>query len=471
MREVTWLRAEVFCVQQIIKVCGLVKPGVRPSLLSSAHLLTMFVSSVLQIPGCRALARWPRWLGLGVVCGGLALPAQAVVELAVQLDTSWSSDSNPLRLPVGSDVQTLLGRPDKRDSTMSADLRAAMMAPLGSDGTRLELVATQGKRQYQHETQLDHEVRQLDARLYWQLTPLWRGRVTYGTDERLYQPQNNVQVGRDLMRQQVGSSELALRVTEDLSVPLTLERLSVRHENPQNQFLDRNDHVVQLALRYTSPLGSAVQLGSRRTGVDYPNRGSADAAVLDTHYTDQLHFVDVDWVYSPMTQFGGRLGLLQRHYDSLSDNNFDHRLATLRAIYQPSPLTRIDAEWGRRIYDSSTPSALYFLSSGLRVGLDWRWSELTRVRLQASHDRQQNQIANLPGASPAQADNMVNRLGASVNYTISRGWRLYAEGLRDRFTTVGGGTAIQQNVFRLGLEYTYESVAGTAARAGLGRRP
>lgn len=119
----------------------------------------------------------------------------------------------------------------------------------------------------------------------------------------------------------------------------------------------------------------------------------------------------------------------------------------------------------------STPSALYFLSSGLRVGLDWRWSELTRVRLQASHDRQQNQIANTPGASPAQPDNMVNRVGASVNYAISRGWRLYAEGQRDRFTTVGGGTAIQQNVFRLGLEYTYESVAGTAARAGLGRRP
>jgi hypothetical protein len=225
-----------------------------------------------------------------------------------------------------------------------------------------------------------------------------------------------------------------------------------------------------MALRYTSPLGSALQVGTRRNGVDYPNRGAADAAILDTRYTDQLNFVDVDWAYSPKTQVGGRLGWLQRRYESLGSNDFDQRLATLRASYQASPLTRLDLEWGRRVYDSSTPSSLYFLSSGVRVGLDWRWSELTRMRLQASHDLQQNRLPGMVGAVPSQADNRVNRLGASVDYAISRGWRLYAEGLRDRFTTVGGGAAIHQNVLRLGLEYTYETVSGTAARAGLGRR-
>lgn len=413
---------------------------------------------------------WRFWV-LAWLAATVAGPAAAVVELAVQLDSSWASDSNPLRLPASADTQTLLGRSSPGDSTMALDLRAALIAPLGSDDTRLELLATEGKRQYRQQTQLDHEVRQMEARLFWQLSPLWRGRVSYGIDERLYQPQNAIQVGRDLMRQHVGLSEVSLRVTEELSLPLTLERLSVRHENPQNQFLDRNDHAVQMALRYTSPLGSSLQLGTRRTGVDYPNRGPADAAILDTRYTDQLNFVEVDWAYSPMTQVGGRLGWLQRHYDSLGINDFDQRLATLRASYQPSPLTRLDLEWGRRVYDSSTPSSLYFLSTGVRAGLDWRWSELTRVRLQASHDRQQNQLPGTAGAVPSQPDNMVNRLGASVNYAISRGWRLYAEGLRDRFTTVGGGTAIHQNVLRLGLEYTYESVSGTAARAGLGRRP
>ena len=410
-------------------------------------------------------------MALAALATAGAGPAMAVVELAVQLDSSWASDSNPLRLPAGADTQTLLGRSGPGDSTMAVDLRAALIAPLGSDDTRLELLATEGKRQYRQQTQLDHEVRQLEARLFWQFSPLWRGRVSYGTDERLYQPQNAIQVGRDLMRQHVGLSELSLRVTEELALPFTLERLSVRHENPQNQFLDRNDHAVQMAVRYTSPLGSVLQLGTRRTAVDYPNRGPADAAILDTRYTDQLNFVDIDWTYSPMTQVGGRLGWLQRRYENLGSNDFDQRLATLRASYQPSPLTRVDLEWGRRVYDSSTPSSLYFLSSGVRASLDWRLSELTRLRLQASHDRQHNQQPGSIGAAPGLPDNMVNRIGGSVNYAISRGWRLYAEGLRDRFTTVGGGTAIQQNVLRLGLEYTYESVSGTAARAGLGRRP
>lgn len=410
-------------------------------------------------------------LALATLGAVLSSPAWAVVDLAVQLDSSWASDSNPLRLPAGADTQTLLGRANPKDSVMSVDLRAAMIVPLGSDDTRLELKATEGKRQYQQQTQLDHEVHQFDARLFWQLSPLWRGRVSYGTDDRLYQPQNAIQVGRDLMHQQQGGSEVALRITEDLSVPMGLERVSVRHENPQNQFLDRNDQAVQLALRYASPLGSSVSVGTRRTGVDYPHRGPADASILDTHYTDRLHFMDVDWSYSPLTRVGGRLGVLQRHYDTLGQNDFDRRLATLRASYQPSPLTRFDAEWGRRLYDSATPSALYYLASGLLVGMDWRLSELTRVRLSAAHDRQQNQAAATPGAPLGLPDNMVNRLGASIDYSISRGWRLYAEGQRDRFTTVGGGNAIQQNVLRLGLEYTYENLAGTAARVGLGRRP
>lgn len=410
-------------------------------------------------------------LGLGLLALLLAQPAWAVVELALQLDSSWVSDSNPMRLPADSDSQALLGRASKGDSMMALDLRAALIAPLLSDGTRLEVLATQGKRQYGHLSQLDHEVQQLDARLLWQAGPLWRGRLDYGSDERLYQPQNAIQTGRDLMRQQQTRSELALRVTEDLSLPLNLERQSVRHENPQNQFLDRNDTVAQLSLRYVSPLGSTLSVGTRRTAVDYPHRGAADAALLDTHYTDQLHFAEVDWAYSPLTRIGGRIGLLQRQYQDLAPNNFDRRIGSLRLSYQPSPLTRIEGEWGRRVYDSGTPSALYFLSSGLRLALDWRWSELTRLRLLAAHDRQQNQGAAVAGAPPAQADNMVNRLGATVDYSISRGWRLYAEGLRDRFSTVGGGTAIVQNTLRLGLVYSYESLSGTAARAGLGRQP
>lgn len=424
-----------------------------------------------QSPRRQAWGQRLRGLLLATLCVCGAGSANAVVELAVQLDSSWASDSNPLRLPAGADTQALLGRSDQADSVMSVDLRAAMIVPLGSDDTRLELKAAEGKRQYQKQTQLDHEIHQFDARLFWQLSPLLRGRLSYGTDDRLYQPQNAIQVGRDLMRQQQGGSEFALRITEDLSLPLSLERASVRHENPQNQFLDRNDQALQMALRYTSPLGSSLSVGSRRTAVDYPNRGAADAAILDTHYTDRLYFADVDWVYSPLTRVGGRLGWLQRQYGTLGQNDFDHRLLTLRASYQPSPLSRFDVEWGRRLYDSGTPSALYYLASGLRLGLDWRLTELTRLRLTAAHDRQQNQGAAVAGAPLGQPDNEVNRLGASIDYAISQGWRLYAEGLRDRFTTVGGGTSIQQNVLRLGLEYTYENVAGSAARAGLGRRP
>ncbi|MDD0837171.1 hypothetical protein PSQ40_01175 [Curvibacter sp. HBC61] len=409
---------------------------------------------------------------LGVAWGvawGVATPAQAVVEVAVQLDSSWASDSNPLRLadsnPAANPVQ---GR--QSDSLMSVDARAALITPLLSDSTRLEITASQGRRQYRQQSQLNHQAQQFEARLLWEATPLLRGRVSYATDERLYQPQNSVQVVRDLVRQQTTGSEVALRATPELEVPLTLERVSVRHDAAQNQYLDRNDNAVQLALRHQSPLGSTLTVGQRRLSVDYPNRSPADVAVLDDRYRDQLSFVEVDWVYSPLTRLGGRLGHLQRSYQNLGPNNFSLMVGNLSAGYQFSPMSRVDVEWFRQVYDSATPSTLYYLASGVRLGLGWRWTELTRLRLLANHERQQNQPGQL-GGLPSQPDNLRTRLGASLDYSLARGWRAYVEGSRDRFVSVNGGAAIAQNVVRLGLEYTYESLAGTAERGRLGRRP
>ncbi|WP_273926505.1 hypothetical protein [Curvibacter microcysteis] len=425
--------------------------------------------SMLLLP-CFAARSRPlvRASAVAVACALVwCAPAQAVVEVAVQLDSSWANDSNPLRL---SDRNTTPGVTRQSDSVMSVDVRAALIAPLLSDSTRLEINAALGRRQYQSQNQLDHEARQFESRLVWEASPLLRGRVAYATDERLYQPQNAVQVVRDLVRQQTTSSEVALRATPELELPLTLERISVRHDAAQNQYLDRNDNAVQLALRHLSPLGSTLTVGQRRLSVDYPNRSAADVAVLDDRYHDQLSFVDVDWAYSPLTRFGARVGHLQRSYQNLGPNNFGLTVANLRGTYQHSPMSRVDVEWFRQVYDSATPSTLYYLASGVRLGLGWRWSELTRLRALASHERQQNQPGAL-GAIPRQPDNQLTRIGGSLDYSLARGWRAYVEGSRDRYASVAGGAVIAQNVLRLGLEYTYESLAGTAERGRLVRRP
>lgn len=400
-----------------------------------------------------------------------AQPAQALVETAVQLESSWASDSNPLRLPQGADLPALINRNSARSNVLAADVRAAIIAPLMSDDTRLEITGSEGRRSYQQLPELDHQVQHLDSRLVWRLDRLWRGQFQYTNDTDLYQPQNEVLTSRDMVRQQQTGSELALRVSEELELPLTLSRLTVRHDNPQNQFLDLDQDSAQVAARYVSPLGSTAVAGLRVATSDYPYRSASDAASLDTRYVDHQGFVDVDWAYSPLTHLRARLATLSRSYQNLGQSNFSRPLGGLGLSYEPSVKTRLEAGWSRQVYDSSSPGVLYYLSDAFQASLLWRWSDLTRLRLQASHARQQNTPAFGAGAVPVLPDNVVNHLGASVDYALTRGWTLYAEGSRDRFGTVGGGPAIDQNVLRVGLQYNYESVPGATVRGRLNNRP
>ena len=406
----------------------------------------------------------------GAVCL-LGMPAQALVETAVQLESSWASDSNPLRLPQGANLPQLIGRDRQNSDVLSVDARAAIIAPLMSDDARLEITAGEGRRSYRQLPQLDHEVQHLDSRLVWRAGRLWRGQLQYQSDSDLYQPLNQVLVSRDRVKQEQTSSEIALRATEDLELPLTVARLTVRHDNPQNQFLDLDQNSGQLALRYSSALGSVLQVGVRAATSEFPYRSAADAASLDTRYTDRQGFVDVDWAYSALTHVRARLATLSRSYATLTQSDFSRPLGGLGLSYDYSAKTRFDAGWSRQVNDSSTAGVLYYLADAFQASVAWRWSEVTRLRLLASHARQHNQPADGAGAVATLPDNFVSHLGASVDYALTRGWALYAEGSRDRFTTAGGGTAIDQNVFRVGLQYNYESVPGTSTRARLNNRP
>ena len=434
----------------------------------------MLIVSSSALPCVPRPAKRPRVLLRLAVLAGVAplwvcTPAQAVVDLALQLDSSWASESNPLRLPVGSSPQELLKRDATSDSILSVDARLAMVAPLLSDRTRLEITAGAGRRDYSQMPQLNHRPQQLDARLVWEGDRWLKGRLGYRTDQTLYQPLNAVLVSRDVLTQRVTSSEVAVRVTPDLDLPLGFDRSSLRHESAVNQFLDRNETGTQLALRYTSTLGSVFTAGARYSDVDYPHRGAADVASLDERYSDRQRFVDMTWVYSPFTTAALRLNWLDRSYNTLQQSDFQHLLGHARVAYQYSPKTRFDVEWVRQIYDSTTPNVLYYLSTAMRASVGWRFSEFTRFRLIGSHEQQQNR----PGFNAAAGlpDTHINRLGGSIDYSVAPGWRLYADGLRDRLTTVGGGSTVRNNVLRVGLEYTYENVAGAADRGRLNRRP
>lgn len=403
-----------------------------------------------------------------LLCGSTPA-AFAVVETAVQLDATWSTDNNPYRLPNDSNARQALGRDRVEDQILSHDLRVALIAPVLSDQTRLEFVATISHREYGAFKQLSHDAKFLDSRFIWQAGRLFRGRLRYSEEDSLFPYQDSGFFDRDMNHVKALSNEVALRMTEDIEFPFTLERTSRRQDLTINQRLDRDDTSAQLTVRHATPMGSSVQFGFKYLISDYPNRTPTQIADLDSRSIDRESFLDVDWAYSPITRLGGRFGNYERRYRTLSQRDFSRPNTLLRVVHDYSYATRLTFSVFSQSRDSNIANALYYLSTGTQAEVNWRYSPLLQVRLQMRQERQEYQsVTAAPGNL---ATTNANRFAARVDYQVTRDWRLYLDASQETLTRSAGQATIHQKILRTGLVYTYENLGGVAAKVALERRP
>ena len=414
---------------------------------------------------CRAVA-----CCLPAIVALLPLQAAAMTELMLQLDSSLHYDSNPLHFPQDTDVQPQLGRDKKSATVLSNDVRGALVYPLDSPQTRLILTGQLGRRDYdQPLNDLDDTEFAYRAALQWQAGKLWRGEVSHARQQQLFGYFDGSITQRTMVRQNADSATVALRMTPDLELPLTVKRQTTVYDSPVETRFNDVENSQDLGLRFLTTTQSSFRVGVMRTAVNFPDRDAATTAVLDSRYVDEQLYLESDWQYSVKTRFSGRIAALRRQYETLQTKNFNALNMELRAVQDYSPKTRLTAEVWSRPIGLTDPTILYIIASGAQLSARWQVTPKSRVSVFALDERQSYNYALQSAGASSSVYNRV-RTGAGYVYALSRDLRLYTDAYAERLDRGVAGPPINQLYLRAGVEYTMENSDGLAQRVGFGDR-
>jgi hypothetical protein len=188
---------------------------------------------------------------------------------------------------------------------------------------------------------------------------------------------------------------------------------------------------------------------------------------LDSGYQDKEIYAESSWQYSALTRFDGRIASLHRSYANLAAMNFSAMTTELSVSYDYSAKTRLTLDLWNRPYGVTDPTVLYAIGTGAKLGARWQATAKTRLSLLASNEAQRYHASHM-AQGPSNTNLKQLRVGGSIDYAATRAIRFYVDGFRDQLRRGTLGADVAQNVFRLGVEYTYENMPGVAERTLLG---
>lgn len=396
---------------------------------------------------CLAAACWP-------------LGGSATTELAIQAGTTVQSVDNPFMLPDSSTSPLKL-----RDTVQGTDIGVAVRMPMPSDRSFLSVGATASQQRYGSLSQLDYTARQLDATYQWEYGSAFRGRFRHRFDQRLYSYYGGFFTNPETPKATQDLVEVALRITPELDMPLTVSQGSLRYNDATlAQRYDSDDRTLQLALTYTSGRKSTFTAGVRNTDVRFPNRSAADLASIDSGYSDQEAFVDVSWRYSEDTIVFGRIGRLDRSFNSLS--NRDNQLVSVSSgvEWRYSPKTFLALRGYRQPQSNEQADLrLYVVSTGLEARVQYDMTYKTRFSLTTAYEQQAYQNFTNTTSTISGGKDKVMRVSARVEYRPTQRVLLRMEGLREHIQpdpAVSTTGDFNRNSLQLGLSYTFENMQG-----------
>lgn len=400
-------------------------------------------------------------------------PAFATTELVLQLETSLSRDTNPFRF---YDDQVGGGRKQEQiqrltETVNASDIRAGAIIPLLSDQTRLTLSGSLGNRHYKEYRQLDHQPGAADAAFDWQAGKSVSGRVYAGKDKRLFEYINGSLTERDIAHSRRAGADVRIKPDDDWMLSASLFRNALNYDLDLNQLYNFDERGQQLGLRFMSPTGSSIEAGTRLSETSFADRTPEQVRDLDKKYKETELYLDGEWRYSIKTITSAHLGLIRRRYDVLHERDTRLFNAIWRGTYHYSTMLRLDLQLFDRPFTIVDPSILYVVSKGARVDALWKWSDKTNVNFSALlQNSDQELIPRLvrPDNNSSRKEKL-QRIGIGASYQFERGFRLLFDSFYEKTDRAADDIKLRQGGVRLGIEYTFENLPGSAARLGLQR--
>jgi len=405
---------------------------------------------------------------------GLAVPAGATAEYALQSGLSWYRIDNPFLFPSNSNNSLKTS-----DSAWSTDVRAALFLPLPTERSNLQLTAAVSQMHYgstfnNYSDQigsgtysLNDDKKQFEAIYNWEFSDLLRGRLYHHTDDRLYNyfggviPSGKSTAAAEYPHVREDSIEVAYRLTNRFDLPLTFTQQTLSYMDAGlAQLYNMNSNSVQAALRYSAGTKSTFAAGMRHSKVNFPNRTDAEISSFDSGYTDTEIFTDTAWRYTENTIFLAHLGTVARRFDQLPNRNSQLLSTELGIDWHWSDKTTF---YGR-IWDSpqanvEADSRLYVITRGVQARAVWQATPKSRLSLLSSLETQksQNFTDNTTGTN---GNDKLLRLGLRYDYDITRRLALRVDASRERTMSQSSNVNYNRSTVMISLNYTFDNITG-----------
>jgi len=204
---------------------------------------------------------------------------------------------------------------------------------------------------------------------------------------------------------------------------------------------------------------------------DIPYANSAIKPEYDTQFKETELYLDGEWQYSVKTTTSAHVGVIRRRYSTYSNLDTNLSNAIIRGTYRYTPQLRLDAQIFDQPFPIVDPTILYVVTKGVRLDALWLYSD--KLQFNASAVMQNSSQVYIPGivnltGNVSQVARM-KRVGLGASYQIDRGFRLFADSYFERNRGDVTTLNVNQSVIKIGFEYTYENLPGSAARMNLQR--
>lgn len=345
----------------------------------------------------------------------------------------YGYDSNLFRLQNDQEANAVLGTTDTAESYYT--LAAGMDMNLRVSRQVIRAHAEYNQTWFNQYKLLDYDGRDAYLKWDWLVGSVATGDV--GIAETLAQASytNVKKPVSNLIRTRQRFFHAAIKLDNPWLVKFGAERVDTDNNASVQQALDATVDSVNAGVQYTSSKGSTVELISRRSDGQYPNRQLVGLAPIDNDYLQWDHGVAVAWAPSGKTQVSGRLNYTQRNYTEVPQRDFSGLTGRLAMDWMATGKTTLRASLHRDIGALENDTASYTLNQGVAFGADWKPTAKLLFNAQLRHD--DISYAGDPGfvlsTAPAREDRLTT-VQAGVEYSVLRNTMLglvLKRGVRD----------------------------------------
>jgi len=209
------------------------------------------------------------------------------------------------------------------------------------------------------------------------------------------------------------------------------QRNKYTYELQAQSINDRTEDLTEAGIDYLAPSGSKVGLVARRLKGNYLNDRRLGTAFLDEGYTQDELKLNVNWLYSEITQLQVLAGYAKRKHDTFTDRDKSGANGRVTLTWKPRVKLKFQGDAWREF--SAVESTL--ISNSLNKGgsISGTWDATSKIQANAAFRRETRRFEPLGGVIfNGDASDTTRSTTVGLQYTPVRQIQLNVSGFHEK---------------------------------------